>query len=277
MNTKKKFNIIKRNKLQNFSTPKEMFKYFFQNQINLDFLTEYGATKDTLIDFNSQKGKTVSKSAFEFIESIISKYGNFKIHINHLILTPNNTLGIIHIDNIGNNNNLYFKHFSSHPDSLFYNIVGLINPVLLNKSNLPLMSVELDTFLQTINIKNRDEFRNFLTQKIILYTLDTFSKIKNLLIEISKWLNKGILIFQDSINPSISENKNIINCTDKSINLLASDVLILHVSYKENFLFQPVININLKDKSKINYIIKNIENNKAQNNIFLIYWKKRKK
>jgi len=257
MISKKKF-VIKRSKLKNFSTSKEMFKYLFQNQISLEFLSKYNTSEDKVIDFNSAQGKIIYKAALTFLNSIIQNYGNFKIHLDHLELTPINYLGIIHINNIGNNKNLYFKHHSPEPNNLFYTIIGLINPVLLTKSNVALLDSELEKLPVSLT-DEKSEIIKLITQKIILYTFDTFSRIIIALKQISKWLNKGILIFQDSINPSISTNKNIVNCTHESLDLSSSDILILHVSYRDNFLFQPIIHINLDDKSKINYIIENSE------------------
>ena len=92
MNRKKNF-IIKRTKLKNLSTSKEMFKYLFQNQIKLNFLDDFAVSEDTPIDFNSDKGKSIYKKAIEIIGTIISKYGKFKIHTDHLKLTPINFLG----------------------------------------------------------------------------------------------------------------------------------------------------------------------------------------
>ena len=65
---------------------------------------------------------------------------------------------------------------------------------------------------------------------------------------ISKWLNKGVILFQDSISGITPQE--IINCSDSSVNLLNNDIIIIYVSYNKQFLFEPVIHINLDIKGQ---------------------------
>lgn len=270
MSVRKKF-VIKRSKLKNYSSSKEMFKYLFQKQIEPIFLSKFNVNQDDIIDFNSEKGESIYKEALKFLETIIQNYADFKIHIDHLKLVPKNYIGIIHINNISNEKNLFFKHYTPEPNNLFYNIIALIEPRLLSKSDS--INEEITNFLEISEIKDKVKVTQFLTEPILFYTLETFSTIIELLKEISKWLNKGIIIFQDSINPSISNNKNIVNCTHDSLKLTDINILFLHVSYRDNFLFQPIISLNLEDKSKINYVIENID----QKQYFLKLFEQEKK
>ena len=151
-----------------------------------------------------------------------------------------------------------------------------MNPTLLN-DNDSLLYTELDNFLETLKPDERETTKEFVIQKINLYTVDNFKKIQTILSKISKWLDKNVVIFQDSIAPSISNNQNIINSSDSSVKLLNNDIILLHISYKDNFLFQPVIHINLNNKSKINYIIDDDSVNNPQRRYFIDLFEKETK
>ena len=253
---KRKF-IIKKPRILRLKTPKEIFKHLFHGQVSFDFLTKYSVTETEEIDFNGSIGKKILTEGKELLKTILKEYSISNIHIKTIEQTPINTFGIINIDNIGNNKTIYFKHHTPNSYSLFYNIVASMNPSMLKSLNTEIYQSKIDTFNSSL-IKDQEETIQFISNPIKEYTGISFNKIIQICALISKWLNKGIVLFQDSIS-GIAQQE-VINCSDSSLNILNNDIIIIYVSYNKQFLFEPVININLDIKGKINYIINSTDN-----------------
>ena len=258
---KKKITIIKKPKVLKLKTPEQMFKFLFHNQINMDFLTKYNVKPFTMIDTNSSTGQDILKDGKQLLKEILKDYNISDIHTNTYIKTPINTLGIININNIGNKKNIYFKHYTPKSYSLFYNILATFNESMLQKLDTEIYTKQLGIYGSTI-LKDKDAVLDFIGNPI----KDTISKSLNKIIanckSISKWLNKSIVIFQDSIpDSSFAE---IINCTHPSVNTLTNDIIIIYVNYNKQFDFEPVVHINVDIRGKINYIINNTPGEEVQ-------------
>jgi hypothetical protein len=261
MEPKRKFKIIKKPKMLRLKTPEQIFKHLFHNQIDFDFLEKHSVTASTMVDFNGPKGKAIFDEGKQLLKDILKEYGISDIHTKTIEKTPKNTLGIININNIGNNKNIYFKHYTPNSYSLFYNILATVNPQMLTELKRDIYKEQMDLFAGTIQ-KNKDSILHFISNPIKDTISKSFTKIITNCQSISKWLNKNIVIFQDSISDSSFDE--IINCTDSSVDTLDNDIIIIYVSYNKQFLFEPVIHINLDVKGKINYMIDNTPNQQTQ-------------
>ena len=253
---KRKF-IIRKPRILRLKTPKEIFKHLFHGQISFDFLKKYSVTETQEIDFNDSVGKKILAEGTEILKKILKDYTISNIHTKTIEQTPINTFGIINIDNIGNNKTIYFKHYTPNSYSLFYNIVASMNPSILKSLEIDAYQTKIDQFNSSL-IKDQDETIKFISNPIKGHITTSFNKIIQICTLISKWLNKCIILFQDSISGSTPQE--IINCSDSSVNLLNNDIIIIYVSYNKQFLFEPVIHINLDIKGKINYIINSTDN-----------------
>ena len=251
---RKKIRIKGRKKIQ--TTPKKMLEYFFQNQIDIDFL-DNGITENDIIESNSDKSNKIREAGIEKLKKIILPYGITDLNISHLYKTEQQKFGIINTPNLGNNRNLYFKSYTPEAELLFYNIIACKNPTLFDETNLENPEVvrrNLEEFMKFIDVTDtmglsKYKITDLLTKNIQGNVTEKLTDIEIVCKLISKFFeNTSIILVQDSL----PDSRTLIQCDSVDSDITKNEVILIYISYPstKEFRFEPIININLDGPKK---------------------------
>lgn len=236
-------------------TIKRILKNKFQNQYN-EFskivLEEYGKkVTDTL---NSKLYNEINARADEILKDILGKDDITNIITGRKTIVNHKELGITNIDDIGNNEILYFRTFNPIKENLIFSIIYILNnlkhdtlidnPLYVKNKNE--IQAELGKLQGNPNLEKLLEFS---TEEIPFDDIDVLIELVDLLENI---LGINIILLGHHIGKYASTK---IYLNEHKISKKDRDIIVLYFyNNKNRFMFNPVINISLKTKIQRNTI-----------------------
>lgn len=251
---------------------KRILKNKFQNQYN-EFskiiFKEFGKKETDIL--NNKLFNQINIRADTILREILGKHDITHIVTGRKSNVNKTELGITNIDNIGNNQILYFRIFNPIKENLLFSIAYTLHNLDQNAEidNVKYTQVHdsIKTDLPTI-AKDNPNLHQLLEYSTDLIPFDNMDILLELVDLIENILGINIILLGHHIGKYASTK---IYLNKDKIQKKENDVIILYFyNHKNSFRFQPVVNISIKTKLQNNTIsISNLPDYNLQTNHFL--------